>query len=515
MNADNPTPALGMIESTNPCGEQPLLPYEACNLGSINMARMITHKNGRAEVDYELLRETVKTSVRFLDDVIDMNKYPLPEIDAMVKANRKIGLGVMGFADMLIELGVPYNSDAALKLGDQIMTFIDEESKKGSAALAKERGPFPNFEKSIYGKYTPVRNATTTTIAPTGTLSIIANVSSGIEPIFAISYIRNVMDGTKMIEVNPIFEKIAKERGIFSDALIEKIAERNTLHGMDEIPEDIKKVFVTAHDIVPEWHIRMQAAFQKSVDNAVSKTVNFPHEATRDDVRMAYVLAYKEGCKGLTVYRDGSRDEQVLSTGATSTSAAVPVTTSAASVKEGREKIIPRSRPSMTMGVTQKVSTGCGSLYVTINSDEKGLCEVFAQMGKSGGCAASQSEAVSRLISLTLRAGIDIEAVLKQIKGIRCPSPLWDKGNMVLSCPDAIAKAIERFIQSGGVTKAAASVKLNGTAAMAKKMDSETLSAKVTSGTKELAGMCPDCGNILEYVEDCVLCRFCGYSKCG
>src|SRR3989339_62655 len=516
MNADNPTPALGMIESTNPCGEQPLLPYEACNLGSINMAKMITHRNGRAEVNYELLRETIKTAVRFLDDVIDMNKYPLPEIDAMVKANRKIGLGVMGFADMLIELGVPYSSDEALKLGDSVMTFIDEESKKVSASLAKERGPFPNFEKSIYGKYTPIRNATTTTIAPTGTLSIIANVSSGIEPIFAISYIRNVMDGTKMIEVNPIFEKVARDRGIFSDALIEKIAEKNTLHGMDEIPEDIKKIFVTAHDIVPEWHVRMQAAFQKSVDNAVSKTVNFPHEATREDVRMAYVLAYKEGCKGLTVYRDGSRSEQVLSTGATNTSAAVPVTTSAP-VREGREKIIPRSRPAMTMGVTQKVSTGCGRLYVTINSDEKGLCEIFAQMGKSGGCAASQSEAVSRLISLALRTGIDIESVLKQIKGIRCPSPLWDKGNMVLSCPDAIAKAIERFIQSGGVTKAAASAaaKMEAPAALPKKNDSESLSAKVTSGTKELAGMCQDCGNILEYVEDCVLCRFCGYSKCG
>lgn len=513
MNADNPTPALGKIESTNPCGEQPLLPYEACNLGSINMERMVTTKTGKAEVDYELLRDTVKMSVRFLDDVIDMNKYPLPEIDAMVKANRKIGLGVMGFADMLIKMGIPYNSDAALKEGEKIMKFIDEESKKASAVLAKERGPFPNFEKSIYSTFMPIRNATTTTIAPTGTLSIIANVSSGIEPIFAISYIRNVMDGTKMIEVNKIFEKITKERGIFTDALIEKIAEKGSIHGMEEIPEDVKKLFVTAHDVVPEWHVRMQAAFQKSTDNAVSKTINFSHEATRDDVRTAYVLAYKEGCKGLTVYRDGSRDEQVLSTGATSTSASVPVASSAPLTKDGRVKIIPRSRPSMTMGVTQKVSTGCGSLYVTINSDEKGLCEVFAQMGKSGGCAASQSEAVSRLISLTLRAGIDIEAVLKQIKGIRCPSPLWDKGNMVLSCPDAIAKAIERFIQSGGVTRASASAKLNAPASSVKKSELEM--PKVTNGTKELAGMCPDCGNIIEYVEDCVLCRFCGYSKCG
>ncbi len=516
MNADNPTPSLGKIESTNPCGEQPLLPYEACNLGSINMARMVSRSNGRTEVNYGLLRETINTSVRFLDDVIDMNKYPLPEIDAMVKSNRKIGLGVMGFADMLIELGVPYNSEQALKTGDEIMKFIDEESKKASAALAKERGPFPNFDKSIYSKYTPLRNATTTTIAPTGTLSIISNVSSGVEPIFAITYVRNVMDGTKMIEVNPVFEKIARERGFYSDALMEKIAEKSTIADMDEIPADVRRVFVTSHDIAPEWHVRMQASFQKSTDNAVSKTINFSHEATRDDVRMAYVLAFKEGCKGLTVYRDGSRDEQVLSTGSTSTSAAVAAT-AAAQAKDGmREKIIPRSRPAMTMGVTQKVSTGCGSLYVTINSDEKGLCEIFAQMGKSGGCAASQSEAVSRLISLALRTGVDIESVLKQIKGIRCPSPLWDKGNMVLSCPDAIAKAIERYIQSGGVTKSAARAgALAASAPMVKKTDSESLAAKVTTGTKELAGMCQDCGNILEYVEDCVLCRFCGYSKCG
>jgi len=475
------------------------------------MSRMVTHKSGRAEIDYGLLRETINTSVRFLDDVIDMNKYPLPEIDAMVKSNRKIGLGVMGFADMLIELGVPYNSEQALKTGDAIMKFIDEESKKASASLAKERGPFPNFERSIYSKYTPLRNATTTTIAPTGTLSIISNVSSGVEPIFAITYVRNVMDGTKMIEVNPVFEKIARERGFYSDELMEKIAEKSTISEMEEIPADVRKVFVTSHDISPEWHVRMQAAFQKSTDNAVSKTINFTHEATRDDVRMAYVLAFKEGCKGLTVYRDGSRDEQVLSTGSTSTTAPAALTKD-----KLREKIIPRSRPAMTMGVTQKVSTGCGSLYVTINSDEKGLCEIFAQMGKSGGCAASQSEAVSRLISLALRTGIDIESVLKQIKGIRCPSPLWDKGNMVLSCPDAIAKAIERYIQSGGVTRSAARAgAVAAGIAPAKKIDSETLAAKVTTGTKELAGMCQDCGNILEYVEDCVLCRFCGYSKCG
>jgi len=490
VNKDNPTPSLGRIESTNPCGEQPLLPYEACNLGSINLARMVKTHDNKTEIDYHLLKEIVHLAVRFLDNVIDMNKYPLPQIETMAKGNRKIGLGVMGFADMLIQLNIPYNSNEAIKTAERVMRFIDEESKKASANLAKERGPFPNFEKSIYNGYTHLRNSTTTTIAPTGTLSIIANTSSGIEPLFAISYIRNVMD-TKMIEVNPYFEKVARERGFYSESLMKEIAEKNTLKDIKEIPEDVKKVFVTAHDISPEWHVKMQAAFQKFTDNAVSKTINFPKDATKEDVRMAYILAYKEGCKGITVYRDGSRDEQVLSTGATKT-------------KDGMssQKITPRPRPSITIGRTIKIGTGCGNLYVTINEDEKGPCEVFSQMGKSGGCAASQSEATSRLISLALRSGIDVEAILKQLKGIRCPSPLWDKGNLILSCPDAIAKAIEKYLQNGSSLKKKVNIKDD-------KINNNS------SSTKNLAGTCPECGNVLEYVEDCVLCRFCGYSKCG
>ncbi|MFH1824581.1 MAG: vitamin B12-dependent ribonucleotide reductase [Candidatus Firestonebacteria bacterium] len=484
VNKDNPTPGLGRIESTNPCGEQPLLPYEACNLGSINLAKMIKVTNGKTETDYQLLKETIYLAVRFLDNVIDMNKYPLPEIDAMAKGNRKIGLGVMGFADMLVLVGIPYNSNDAIKTAERVMRFIDEESKKASSNLAKERGPFTNFEKSIYNGYTHVRNSTTTTIAPTGTLSIIANVSSGVEPLFAISYIRTVMDNTKMLEVNHYFEKVAKGMGFYNEPLLKEIAEKNSLKDIKDIPDDIKKVFVTAHDISPEWHVKMQAAFQKFTDNAVSKTINFSKDATKEDIKMAYILAYKEGCKGLAVYRDGSREEQVLSTGTTKSK-----------TETGSQKITPRSRPSVTTGRTQKISTGCGNLYVTINEDENGPCEVFAQMGKSGGCAASQSEATSRLISLSLRSGIDIEAVLKQLKGIRCPSPLWDKGNMVLSCPDAIAKAIENYLQNGSTPK-----KKGGNG---------------NSSTKNLAGMCPECGNVLEYVEDCVLCRFCGYSKCG
>ena len=332
-----------------------------------------------------------------------------------------------------------------------------------------------------------------------------ADKVSGIEPIFAISYVRTVMDNTKMIEANPFFERVAKERGFYSAELMEKIANANSLHDIKEVPEDIKKYFVTAHDITPEWHVKMQAAFQKSTDNAVSKTVNFSHNATRDDVRMAYLLAYKEGCKGLTVYRDGSRDEQVLSTGGKKAETVPTASTTTAEVALPH-KIIPRARPSVTHGRTHKVSTGCGSLYVTINEDEHGICELFAQMGKSGGCAASQSEATSRLISLSLRSGIGLEVILKQIKGIRCPSPLWDKGNMVLSCPDAIAKAIERHLSNGSKHKKHIEEGVNGAPSRV---------IPPASKTKDLAGICPDCENVLEYVEDCVLCRSCGYSKCG
>ncbi len=317
INESNPTPHLGKIESTNPCGEQPLLPYESCNLASINLSRMMKKKGSAGEIDYAKLAQTVKTAVRFLDNVIDVNRFPLKQIEDMTKKTRKIGLGIMGFADMLVMLGIPYNSEEALKIAADIMHFIGEKALQASVELGNERGVFPAFKGSIYDvpDGPRVRNATRTTIAPTGTLSMIAGCSSGIEPLFALSYTKTVLDGTPFVEVNPYFEDAARKGGFYSEELMKKLAEGAHLGDIKGIPEKIRRVFVTAHEITPEWHVKMQAAFQRSTDNAVSKTINFPHEATREDVSQAYMLAYEEGLKGITIYRDRCRDSQVLTTG--------------------------------------------------------------------------------------------------------------------------------------------------------------------------------------------------------
>ncbi|HTP06030.1 MAG TPA: vitamin B12-dependent ribonucleotide reductase [Nitrospirota bacterium] len=518
INQYNPTPHVGKVESTNPCGEQPLLPYESCNLGSINLARMLA-RHSKA-VDYDKLSHTVRQAVHFLDNVIDVNRYPIDKISQMTRANRKIGLGVMGFADMLLEMGIPYSSDEAVKLGESVMKFITDEGRKMSEELARERGAFPKFEGSIYDRpgMAPVRNATVTTIAPTGTLSIIAGCSSGIEPLFALTFVRKVLDGAELLEVNPVFERVAKERGFYSDELMKDIAEHGGCTGIPTVPEDVQRVFVTAHDITPEWHIRMQGAFQKYTDNAVSKTVNFPHSATQKDVEKVYMLAYKLGCKGVTIYRDGSRDEQVLSTGATekarkAAAADHPVTVASASPELAEEKK-PRHRPLLTQGVTQKIPTGCGNLYITINEDEEGICEVFSTMGKSGGCAASQSEAVSRMVSLALRSGVSIDSIIKQVKGIRCPSPAWGEGGSILSCPDAIGRALERYAKDGMSYRQHHKVK----AASAQQVIANSSSDCAKGGSKNLLGLCPecpDCGGLLEFGEGCAFCRGCGFSKCG
>ncbi|MEC9488449.1 MAG: vitamin B12-dependent ribonucleotide reductase [Halanaerobium sp.] len=488
INQDNPTPQLGEIESTNPCGEQPLLPFEACNLGSINLSHMTKTEDGETAVAWDKLEETVRTAVRFLDNVIDMNEYPLDQIAEMVRGNRKIGLGVMGWADMLFRLGVPYNSEEAIELAEKLMKFIDDTALAASRELAEARGSFPNIEGSLYSE--PLRNATRTTIAPTGSISIIANTSSGVEPLFALAFKRNVIDDT-LLEVHPIFEQVAKERGFYSEGLMEKISKEGSIANLPDIPEDIKEVFVTAHEITPEWHIKMQAAFQKYTNNAVSKTVNFPNQATEEDIASVFLLAYQLGCKGVTVYRDGSRSEQVLETGRTHGN------------KTRREK---RPRPQITIGTTEKTKIGCGKLYITINSDEQGICEVFTSTGRGGGCRA-QSEATSRLISLALRSGVPIEEIIHQLKGIRCAAAIKRQGVKNVSCPDAIARAISRYLEL---------TKENPGGPFSLFQDEEELSSPDRIINNDNGGLaCPDCGNEMEHEGGCVVCRNCGYSKCG
>ncbi|MEO0070393.1 MAG: vitamin B12-dependent ribonucleotide reductase [candidate division WOR-3 bacterium] len=464
INAANPTPAIGEIEATNPCGEQPLLPYESCNLGSINLARMVNE--GR--VDFELLQDTVKKAIHFLDNVVDANKYPLPIIAEKTRGNRKIGLGVMGWADMLVQLGIPYNSPEALRLAEEVMGFIFEEGKKASMALAQLKGVFPNFEQSIYYPNLPLRNATITTIAPTGSLSIIAGSSSGIEPYFALAFERNIMDGTRLKEVNPYLRRELEKRGLWRTSLEEELLAKGKLKDIPDIPEELKLLFVTALELTPEEHIRMQAAFQRYVNNAVSKTVNFASSATEEDVRKVFLLAYELGCKGVTVYRDGSRTGQVLS------------------IKSAEAVVKPKGRPEVLQGVTRKITTGCGNLYVTINRDELGrVFEVFTNIGKAGVCAQVQAQAIGRLVSLALRSGVVPKEIIKQLKGLNCQSPAWTKNEKITSCADAIAKALEQEL------------------------------GEVIDTEKGLEGACPDCGGRLEFQEGCLVCVACGFSKCS
>jgi ribonucleoside-diphosphate reductase alpha chain len=514
INRDNPTPSLGEIESTNPCGEQPLLPYESCNLGSLNLAKFVRETKDGYDIDWDDLGEAVSTSIRFLDNVIEMNNYPLKEIRKMTHANRKVGLGIMGFADMLLYLGVPYNSEEGIEVGEKIMAFVQTKATEASRLLAQEREPFPNYDKSTFKQRNepPIRNSTTTTIAPTGTISIIAGCSSGIEPLFAISYIRTVMDNDKLVEVNPIFESVARKRKFYSEDLMKRIAQEGSVAHFAEVPEDVKQVFVTAHDISPEWHIRMQAAFQKNCDNAVSKTVNFPHSASQDDVARVYWLAYKLGCKGVTIYRDGSRQMQVLSTGKTEKKAE-PIVPLPAEIPT---KLIPRKRPDLIVGSTMKISTGCGNMYITVNEDDIGLYEVFSQLGKTGGCIASHAEAISRLISLSLKSGVEAEEIVDQLRGIRCPNPTWQKGRTVLSCADAIGQVIENYLEMRKLR----AEKERGQMILALDDINELVinngSSHKSRGLNiaDLGPECPDCGGVVEFSEGCVVCRVCGYSKC-
>ena len=473
INRDNPTPALGQIDATNPCGEQPLLDYESCNLGSINVSKFILPDG--SYVDWDRLAQVTNLAVRFLDNVIDAATYwPVEKIKEMTQDNRKIGLGVMGFADALFLLGIRYDSAEAVEFARKLGKFINEHAHNASQKLAEEKGTFPNWQSSILViKY---RNATRTTIAPTGTISIIAKCSSGIEPVFSYAYKRRALDSKEFVQIHPLLERIGKEQGWMNDKLKMKLLAGEDIRHIPAIPQKLAEVLVTAHEVEPEWHVKIQAAFQENVDNAVSKTVNLPHDATIDDVDRILQLAYDLKTKGITVYRDGCREKQVIS--AVNEIPDFPATTSS-----------PRARPRKTTGTTIKAKTGCGSLFITLNRDDKGIFEIFTNLGKAGGCP-SQSEATARLLSIALRSGIEPRILSEQIKGIRCLSTVARKNSNneinVLSCPDAIARALE-----------------------------EAIGDECESTPEIFMRICPECNSQLRKEAGCNVCDNCGFSKCG
>jgi len=551
VNKYETTKEVGLVEATNPCGEQPLLPYESCNLGSIDLDKMLTDN---LEVDWDKLRTTIRQSVRFLDNIVDQNKFPIEQIKKMTQSNRRIGLGLMGFADLLYAKEIPYNSKEATDLGREIMAFFHKESRQMSDELAVIRGSFTNYSKSSFT--TPTRNSTVTTIAPTGTISMIADTSGGIEPNFALVYIKRVMDDDRLLYINRRFEEAAKSGGWYSSELMEKIASGSSLHDLDEVPDSAKRIFVTSHDISPEAHIKMQAAFQEHTENAVSKTINFPNSATIQDVKDSYMLAWSLKCKGITIYRDGSRDVQVMnvgnklaadakvsengtngsnrSNGVVSDDKKVAPTESSTVVADTKvtdkpisdekrqrygKTLKPRLRPLVTHGYTEQILTGDGTLYVTLNEDDYGLCEVFTSLGKSGGNAAAQSEAIGRLISLALRSGIDIQALIKQLKGITSANPVWHEGDLIRSTPDAIGRALERYVANHEGKQQELSLDAT-TAGRSTAEKIKEIDHPVEEEVKYLYGahvkeQCPECdANSLIFQEGCMRCTECDYSKC-
>jgi ribonucleoside-diphosphate reductase alpha chain len=585
-NRYNPVPHLGSYEATNPCGEQPLLPYDVCNLGSINVGFYVHD----GSMDWASFKSDIHLSTHFLDNIIDVNKYPLKEIDGLSKRIRRIGLGVMGFADALVRLGIPYDSDEGVDFGRKVMEFVDVEAKRASNRLANERGPFPEWAKSIWGpdetcardaqgqRIRPMqllRNCNVTTVAPTGTISIIAGCSSGLEPLFAVAFMRN-QAGVMMPDVNEDFVAIAKREGWYSDALMERIAKEGTI-AFPEVPEKWQRVFTTANQIAPEWHIKMQAAFQEHCDSAISKTTNFAHTATVEDVRKIYELAYALHCKGVTVYRDGSRDNQVLSTGATEKAkeerdaglgvrgaekqriAELTGTLAERDAEierlrkqlydvesENLQRRAKRARPGKLRGTTIRKETPLGTMFVNITEDDKGQpFEVFLTLGKAGGSAMADAEAMGRLISLALRSGIPLMEIHKQLRGISSDRAVGLGSSKVLSVPDAIGIALEEWwrdrisgvqqeipLGPGGVPRISQAVEqvtddqLSGVGSTPPSGVSGLSGGGGASGQAEMElsgydsgqafmGTCPDCGSQLEYAEGCVKCHVCGFSECG
>lgn len=515
INEYNPTPALGPIESTNPCGEQPLLPYEACTLGSINLSLMFREENGVPEIDWDELKRVTHLGVRFLDNVIDASCYPVPQIEKNVKANRKIGLGVMGWAEMLIKKGIPYDSEEALNLAKEVMSFIDRESKAASAHLAEERGVFPNFTGSIYDRpgLPGLRNATTTTIAPTGSISIIADASGGIEPLFSLAFTRQILDNDRLLEVNSLFREVAEKKGFYSPALAEELAEKGSLDELDEVPPEIKKVFVTAHQISPEWHIRMQAAFQEFTDNAVSKTVNFPQSASKDEVSAVYHLAYQLKCKGVTVYRDGCLENQPMQKGVTA-----PEQKPAPAATEPKwGKLRPLPRPVRLTGITDSKRTPEGTLYLTLNLHNGQPFELFAQIGKAGSDIMAFTEGIARLVSLAFRCGIDPAGVAEQLLGIGGSRSVGFGPHRVRSVPDAIGRFISEYLQNFDS-------RTTRTTPVQENLSFPPPGRDPSSGNKEFPNknkkklsfnLCPSCGiYAFAWMEGCGKCLACGHAEC-
>ena len=524
-NRTNPCPHITDFEATNPCGEQPLLPFESCNLGSLDLDKHMVHANGRWDVDWKKLEGTIRTTVHLLDNVIDANAYPIPQIEDMTRMTRKIGLGVMGFARMLFKLGVPYDSPEGVDWGRKIMKFVKDIGYSESEKLAEARGVYPAWKGSRHESLgIRVRNSYVTTVAPTGTLSMIADTSGGCEPEFSLIWYKNVMDGTHLPYVLDYFIEVSKKEGWWRDDLLDMILQNGgSARGLKEVPERWQRAFAVSFDIAPEWHVRMQAAFQETCDAAVSKTINLSAGATADDVKRAYLLAYELGCKGITVYRDQSRTDQVLNVGVSEKEkggqeAGVPKGTIRVDVPPEPPVPAPRKprpRPDVVTGRTQKIQTGYGAIYVTINEDEHGLFEVFAQAGRGGGYTASFTEGLARLVSLCLRSGIPADEVIDQLEGIRSPRVAYDHGEHILSIPDAVAKAVKRHIgaQPKGVQKPVEAFEEPGA------IVTDTENEKEVRDDREIvrAGLnpeCPECGRTLVFEEGCVRCHTCGYSEC-
>jgi len=568
VNRDNPTPQLGRIEATNPCGEQPLLPYESCNLGSLDVSKFVrqepatpaSQREGRrgpvpssqfpvpsGDVDWEGLAEVIPLCVRFLDDVIDMNLYPMPEIERMTKLTRKIGLGVMGWADLLFRLGIPYDSVQALSLGERLMTFIQEHADRASEELARERGVFPTWKGSTYEKAgLRLRNATRTTVAPTGTLSIIADCSAGIEPVFALAFVRqHFLDSkdpgrvTQLSQVDKCFEEVARREGFQSTELIQELAQVGSLKALSasrrrSIPAPVRRVFVTAHDISPEWHVRMQAAFQRHTDNAVSKTINFPEAATPDDVEKAYLLAYREGCKGITIYRDRSREMQVLSHAtvrgpeqAEAVAAEVAMALPPGVLPPAGRAAVPYRRrlPDERRSLTHKFRVGEQEGYLTVGLFEDGSPgEVFITISKEGSTIRGLMDSLAVMTSLALQYGVPIENLAAKFKGVRF-EPYGFTSNPEIPQASSIVDYIFRWLElkfaerGTGNLEVGTRPKSRGRARPFAGGESASGGSSQfplpTSSDVSTGLLCPECGAILVFAEGCLICRRCGYNKCG